>query len=155
MSTCLSCKGDVFRKAAARKVQSCSDAFSIISILKDFSCFAVSYYLLLNLAEDLNVELKMKNKGIVGMLSKTLERNNSELLILVVSFLKKLSIFIENKNEMVRNVVLLIVRVIQKKTKVTQQGTPSVVFTHQRWLCTMYLIGTKTLMDDFTLVFHQ
>jgi len=61
----------------------------------------VSYYLLLNLSEDLKVELKMHNKGIAKMLVKTLDRENVELLILVISFLKKLSIFVENKNEMV------------------------------------------------------
>jgi hypothetical protein len=62
---------------------------------------AVSYYLLLNMSEDLKVELRMRNKGIVKFLVKTLDRDNFELLILVVSFLKKLSIFVENKNEMV------------------------------------------------------
>lgn len=36
------------------------------------------------------------------MLVKALDRDNFELLILVVSFLKKLSIFMENKNDMVR-----------------------------------------------------
>ena len=61
----------------------------------------VSYYLLLNLSEDLKVELKMHNKGVAKMLVKTLDRENVELLILVISFLKKLSIFVENKNEMV------------------------------------------------------
>jgi hypothetical protein len=61
----------------------------------------VAFYLLLNLAEDLKVEMKMRSKGIVKMLIETLDRDNFELLILVVSFLKKLSIFIENKHEMV------------------------------------------------------
>ncbi|XP_033122038.1 kinesin-associated protein 3-like [Anneissia japonica] len=60
----------------------------------------VSFYLLLNLAEDTKVEMKMKNKGILGMLIQTLDRDNMELLILVVSFLKKLSIYVENKEEM-------------------------------------------------------
>ncbi|KAG2461649.1 KIFA3 protein, partial [Polypterus senegalus] len=60
----------------------------------------VALYLLLNLAEDTRTELKMRNKNIVHMLVKTLDRNNFELLILVVSFLKKLSIFMENKNDM-------------------------------------------------------
>jgi len=64
----------------------------------------VSFYLLLNLAEDLKVEMKMKNKGVIKMLISTLNRDNFELLILVVSFLKKLSIFVENKNEMVSDV---------------------------------------------------
>lgn len=62
----------------------------------------MAYYLLLNLAEDLKVEMKMRNKSVVTFLVKTLDRDNFELLILVVSFLKKLSIFIENKTEMVR-----------------------------------------------------
>lgn len=62
---------------------------------------SVAYYLLLNLAEDLKVEMKMKNKNCIRMLVKSLERDNFELLILVVSFLKKLSIFVENKTEMV------------------------------------------------------
>lgn len=60
-------------------------------------------YLLLNLAEDAKVEMKMKNKKIVSMLVRLLERDNVDLLILVVSFLKKLSIFVENKTEMVSN----------------------------------------------------
>jgi hypothetical protein len=50
----------------------------------------------------------MINKKIVYLLMKILNRENSDLLILVVSFLKKLSIFVENKNEMVsKNVALL------------------------------------------------
>lgn len=64
--------------------------------------FEVSLYLLLNLAEDTRTELKMRNKNIVGLLVKVLERDDEELLVLVVSFLKKLSIFLENKNDMVR-----------------------------------------------------
>ena len=64
----------------------------------------MAYYLLLNLAEDLKVEMKMKNKAVIKMLVKSLDRDNFELLILVVSFLKKLSIFVENKTEMVWNV---------------------------------------------------
>lgn len=63
--------------------------------------FLVALYLLLNLAEDTRTELKMRNKNIVHMLVKALDRDNFELLILVVSFLKKLSIFMENKNDMV------------------------------------------------------
>ena len=40
------------------------------------------------------------------MLVKAQDRDNFELLILVVSFLKKLSIFMENKNDMVRLIAL-------------------------------------------------
>uniref|UniRef100_A0A665WBQ9 Kinesin-associated protein 3-like n=1 Tax=Echeneis naucrates TaxID=173247 RepID=A0A665WBQ9_ECHNA len=60
----------------------------------------VSLYLLLNLAEDTRTELKMRNKNIVSLLVKVLDRDDEELLVLVVSFLKKLSIFLENKNDM-------------------------------------------------------
>lgn len=65
---------------------------------------AVLTYLLLNLAEDAKVEMKMKNKKIVTMLVQLLDRDNVDLLILVVSFLKKLSIFVENKVEMVSTI---------------------------------------------------
>jgi len=66
----------------------------------------VGVYFLLNLAEDAKVEMKMKNKNIVQLLVKLLQRNNAELLILVVSFLKKLSIYKENKDEMCRNDIM-------------------------------------------------
>ncbi|KAM9331295.1 kinesin-associated protein 3 [Gastrophryne carolinensis] len=60
----------------------------------------VSFYLLLNLAEDTRTELKMRNKNVVHLLVRALDRENLELSILVVAFLKKLSIFLENKNDM-------------------------------------------------------
>lgn len=44
----------------------------------------------------------MRTKNIVHMLVKLLERDDQELLLVVISFLKKLSIFLENKNDMVR-----------------------------------------------------
>lgn len=68
---------------------------------KQNEIFLVSFYLLLNLAEDIKVEMKMVNKGIVSLLVQALNSDNPELLILVVTFLKKLSIFIENKEKMV------------------------------------------------------
>ena len=43
----------------------------------------------------------MKNKGIISHLISLLVRDCQELIILVVSFLKKLSIYGENKDEMV------------------------------------------------------
>ncbi|KAF6727672.1 Kinesin-associated protein 3 [Oryzias melastigma] len=69
-------------------------------LAKQEQLLRVSLYLLLNLAEDTRTELKMRNKNIVGLLVKLLDRNDEELLVLVVSFLKKLSIFLENKNDM-------------------------------------------------------
>ena len=49
----------------------------------------------------MRVEIKMKNKEIIPMLISLMGRDNEELLILAVSFLKKLSIFSENVTEMV------------------------------------------------------
>lgn len=60
-----------------------------------------AFYLLICLAEDKRVEIKMVNKGIVSLLVKTLEREASpEFFVTVVLFLKKLSIYAENKNQL-------------------------------------------------------
>ncbi|XP_078263695.1 kinesin-associated protein 3a isoform X2 [Rhinoraja longicauda] len=80
-------------------------------VIKQEQLLRVAYYLLLNLAEDTRTELKMRNKNIVHMLVKSLDRENFELLILVMSFLKKLSVFVENKNDMVE------LNIIEKLTK--------------------------------------
>ncbi|XP_062872620.1 kinesin-associated protein 3b [Trichomycterus rosablanca] len=69
-------------------------------LMKQEQLLRVALYLLLNLAEDPRTELKMRNKNIIQLLVRALERENEELLVLVVSFLKKLSIFLENKNDM-------------------------------------------------------
>ncbi|XP_054159708.1 kinesin-associated protein 3-like [Oppia nitens] len=69
-------------------------------IRKQNNLLRVVYYLLLNLSEDTKVEIKMVNKGIIRLLVKTLDRDSQELLLVVVLFLKKLSIYIENKNQM-------------------------------------------------------
>ncbi|KAI3369129.1 hypothetical protein L3Q82_026092, partial [Scortum barcoo] len=69
-------------------------------LIKQGQLLRVALCLLLNLAEDTRTELKMRNKNIVYMLVKILDREDEELLLVVVSFLKKLSIFLENKNDM-------------------------------------------------------
>ncbi|XP_061681080.1 kinesin-associated protein 3a isoform X2 [Syngnathoides biaculeatus] len=71
-------------------------------LTKQEQLLRVSLCLLLNLAEDTHTELKMRNKNIVNILVKILDRKDEELLLVVVSFLKKLSIFMENKNDMVQ-----------------------------------------------------
>uniref|UniRef100_T1IWM8 Kinesin-associated protein 3 n=1 Tax=Strigamia maritima TaxID=126957 RepID=T1IWM8_STRMM len=75
-------------------------------VQKQDQLLRVSYYLLLNIAEDTKVEMKMRNKNMVPMLIKSLERDNSELLILVITFLKKLSIFVENKDDMAEHCIV-------------------------------------------------
>lgn len=62
----------------------------------------VCLYLLLNIAEDARNEIKMVNRGLIPMLVDCLQREQTDLLLLVVCFLKKLSIYFENKTEMAR-----------------------------------------------------
>lgn len=69
-------------------------------IKKQEKVLFVAFHLLLNLAEDLQIERKMKNRNVIQLLMTMLERNNPDLLFIVLNFLKKLSIFGENKNEM-------------------------------------------------------
>lgn len=71
-------------------------------IKKQDQLLRVCIYLLLNIAENQRVEDKMRKKNVVGVLIKTLERTTPELLVLAVTFLKKLSLFKENKDVMVR-----------------------------------------------------
>ena len=69
-------------------------------IKKQEKVLFVAFHLLLNLAEDLQIERKMKNRQIIGLLMGMMGRNNPDLLFIVLNFIKKLSIFGENKNEM-------------------------------------------------------
>lgn len=58
----------------------------------------VGFYILLNLAEDVTVERKMIKKSLIQQLTSMLNRTFEDLLILSVTFLKKLSMFEENKD---------------------------------------------------------
>jgi hypothetical protein len=64
--------------------------------------FYIALTILLNLAEDFNIEKKMRKRNIVTYLLRLLERNDFHLLIIVLLFLRKLSIFSENKKQMVK-----------------------------------------------------
>ncbi|XP_071042317.1 kinesin-associated protein 3 isoform X2 [Parasteatoda tepidariorum] len=75
-------------------------------VKKQNQLLRVCFLLLSHIAEDRKVENKMVNRGIVGLLSKSLSRELPELLILVVTFLMKLSIYIENKEEMEFNCIV-------------------------------------------------
>lgn len=89
----------------------------------------VSFYLLLNVAENVRVEEKMRKKNIVKMLIKTLERKNVDLLTLVVTFLKKLSIVRDNKNEMYDlNIVEKLPRLLLSSDAELIQITLSLIF---------------------------
>ncbi|OQR91603.1 kinesin-associated protein [Achlya hypogyna] len=56
---------------------------------------------LFNLAEDIHTERKMVKKKVVHFLAKMLDRVTPDLVILTIGFLKKLSVFEENKDAMI------------------------------------------------------
>lgn len=60
-------------------------------------------HILMNLAEDVQIEKKMVNRGLAAFLCQLLDRSMEELLFVALTFLKKLSIFEENKDEMFGN----------------------------------------------------
>lgn len=62
----------------------------------------VCLYLLLNVAEEPRSEIKMVNRGLVPMLVECLGREQPDLLLLAVCFLKRLSVYYENQAEMAR-----------------------------------------------------
>lgn len=89
----------------------------------------VAFYLLLNIAEDVKVEEKMRKKDILKMLVKSLERQNIDLLVLIVTFLKKLSIVRDNKNEMYElDVVEKLPRLLQSSSADLIQVTLKLLF---------------------------
>jgi hypothetical protein len=71
----------------------------------------ICFYVLLNMAEDVSVEYKMRQHKIVQYLCAMLERISSndnreflgEVFLLVVTFLKKLSVFADNKSELLEH----------------------------------------------------
>ena len=67
-------------------------------IKKQDKMFLVAVNILLNLAEDVTIERKMKKRKIAKKIIRLLERNNTHLLMITLIFLKKLSIFADNKN---------------------------------------------------------
>ncbi|OON19863.1 Kinesin-associated protein, partial [Opisthorchis viverrini] len=93
------------RASAQSSYESTLSKFNVL-VRKQEQLFRVAFYMLLNISEDLSVEVKMHNKGMVSMLCRCLDRENFELLILVVSFLKKLSIFSENKDDMLKHGII-------------------------------------------------
>ena len=63
----------------------------------------VAFYLLLNVAEDVAVERKMKKRDVVSYLMECVgTRGDVDLLVLCVTFLRKLSVRRENVEEMLR-----------------------------------------------------
>ena len=79
-----------------------AEAKTVSAVKKQDRLLYLAFYLLLNLAEDVSVEHKMQRRGIVPQLIEMLNRCNVELLILAVTFLKRLSVYRENKEQMIK-----------------------------------------------------
>lgn len=75
--------------------------FRILQQKQDRLLFAV-FHVLINLAEDANVEKKMVKRGVIDFLLLLLQRSSANLLIIVTAFLKKLSVFEENVAQIVQ-----------------------------------------------------
>lgn len=89
----------------------------------------VAFYLLLNIAENNAFEEKMCRKSIVRMLVKSMDRQSVELLVLVVTFLKKLSIIRDNKEEMNRlDIVSKFPRLLQSSDSELLHATLRLIF---------------------------
>lgn len=89
----------------------------------------VAFYLLLNIAENVKLEEKMRKKNVVKMLIRALDRQNIDLLLLVVTFLKKLSIVRDNKDDMLElNAVEKLPRLLQSSHADLVQGTLKLLF---------------------------
>ena len=66
----------------------------------------MAFMILLHLAEDTKIEVKMVKKDIVGFLINNLGRQNINLLSVILLFLKKLSMFQVNKDSMIKGKIL-------------------------------------------------
>lgn len=75
-------------------------------VKKQDQLLKVCFLLLVHIAEDRKVEYKMVNRGIISLLAKCLGRESTELLTVVVLFLLRLSIYIENREDMDFNCIV-------------------------------------------------
>jgi hypothetical protein len=62
----------------------------------------ICFNILINLAEEVKIEKKMVKRDIVSLLVKNLDRSNINLIVIILLFLKKLSIYDVNKNQMIK-----------------------------------------------------
>ena len=65
-------------------------------------------YILLCLGEDVNIEKKMVNRQLCSLLCGVLDREMDELVFVALTFIKKLSIFEDNKDVLAQNLPKLV-----------------------------------------------
>lgn len=120
----------------------------------------VAFYLLLNISEDVKIEVKIRNKNVIPLLVRTLERCNVELLILAVSFLKKLSVFVENKSQMaefgiVEKLAPLIPPPLSPQQQQQQQSSESGPSKKSGSVGSLVGVGTSEEEAEFLAVVHR
>ncbi|VDK88244.1 unnamed protein product [Litomosoides sigmodontis] len=95
-------------KEEARHSDECTTRRLNLAIRKQQQLIAACLNLLLNLAEDIKVEMKMVNRRIVPLLSKCIQDHDAvlSLLLCATNFLLKLSIYNENKESMINGRVV-------------------------------------------------
>ncbi|KAL4003278.1 Kinesin-associated protein (KAP) family protein [Acanthocheilonema viteae] len=95
-------------KEEARHSDECTTRRLNLAIRKQQQLIAACLNLLLNLAEDIKVEMKMVNRRIISLLSKCIEDHDAvlPLLLCAINFLLKLSIYSENKEAMINGRVV-------------------------------------------------
>eukprot|EP00435_Cladocopium_sp_Y103_P000292 s4225_g1.t1 len=69
-----------------------------LQLAKQNKLMHVCLCVLLNLAEEISIERKMVNRKIPSLLIQLLDRSQEDLLLVTLTFLKKLSVFEENKD---------------------------------------------------------
>jgi len=75
-------------------------------IRKQDRILRTAFTILMHLAEDQNVEKKMVKRDIIPLLVKNLDRTNINLIVVLLLFIKKLSIYDVNKDALIKNNVL-------------------------------------------------
>lgn len=66
----------------------------------------IAFSILMHLAEDQNVEKKMVKRDIIPIIIKNLDRTNINLIVVLLLFIKKLSIYDVNKDSLIKHNVL-------------------------------------------------
>jgi hypothetical protein len=107
--------------------------------------------LLMNLAADVAVERKMCKRNITGLLVPLLDRDNVPLLLLVTAFLRKLSIFEENKDAMAAlGIAQKLVAILPDPSLVNSITNSGEVQLHQSTLRLAFnLTFDKDMRSDF------
>jgi len=75
----------------------------LFMIRKQDRILRLAFTILINLADDPRIEKKMVKKDVVLLLTRNLQRSNVNLIVILLLFIKKLSIYNINKNELIFN----------------------------------------------------